>query len=196
MSDQRTKDGTNDYYRSVTDGDLREPMELDEFLTGVGVVMRLPPKQPEMEAPAPEAPAAPATPRAKRQRKTLIVAVCSTISALIIMGMAVQTWDNSYSDTIPPTLVGSWHTDAAKYKDRGFTITNEALTMQRGPNPSDAVTMPIKKVTARTAQRGRRVEVSYEENGVTQIMTFILEDLDGMSIVSVLNQPDIVWKRK
>jgi hypothetical protein len=198
MSDTRTKDGTPEYYRSVTDGDLSQPMELDEFLTGVGVVLRLPPKKEENEAPPPPAaaPAAAATPRSKRGRRSMVVGVCATLSALLIMGMGVQKWDRGYSDTMPPTLLGNWHTESPKYRNRGFTITEKTLQMQRGPNQSDWVTLPIKSVRVRPAQRGRTVELTYDENGAAQTMTLRLEDLDGLSVVSLMNQADILWRRK
>jgi hypothetical protein len=70
------------------------------------------------------------------------------------------------------------------------------LQMQRGPSQTDVAAFPIKSVRVRNSQRGRNVEISYEENGVRQTFALTLEDLDGMSIVEVHNQPQIVWRRK
>lgn len=196
MSDPKSSDGPAEQYRSVTDGNLTQPMELDEFLHGVGVVMRLPPKQEEKAPPPADVPARAATPNAARRRKSLIVGMCVTASAIILAGISLRAWDNRYSDSMPPTLLGSWRTDAAKYRDRGFTVGAETLQMQRGPSPKDVVTLPIKSVRVRNAQRGRSVELKYEENGVVQTLGLTLEDLDGMSIVAVHNQPEIVWKRR
>jgi hypothetical protein len=204
MTDTKTKDAAPEYYRSVTDGDLTQPMELDEFLTGVGVVLRLPPKKDENEdkkaaalaaaAAADEAKSAAA--KSRRGQKSLIVAVCATASAILLAFIGLRAWNNRYSDVMPSTLIGSWQTDAVKYKDRGFVVTTESLQMKRGPKPSDVATLPIKSVRVRNAQRGRSVHITYEENGVTQAIDLTLEDLDGMSIVAVHNQPDIIWKRK
>jgi hypothetical protein len=196
MSETKPTPTGTERYKSVTDGDLTKPIELDEFLNGVGLVMRLPAKEDEKAPAPPVATAAAALPKGKRRRKSLIVGACTTLSTILVAVIALRAWDSRYSDVLPSTLIGSWQTDAVKYRDRAFTVSNETLQMQRGPSQSDVAAFSIKNVRVRNGQRGRNVEISYEENGVQQIFALTLEDLDGMSIVEVHNQPEIVWRRK
>jgi hypothetical protein len=189
MTDPRTvppeSSGT---YRAVTDGDLRDAMELREFLTGLGVVMQLPTRPTtRVNVVVPPPPA-----RKKSRHRWLVPgAVLGCIAALALVVPAVMPQRN---DPLPPTLLGSWHTRSPKYADRGFEIRDGALHMKRGARATDIAVLPIRRVRV-TRGSSTAVVIDYQEDGVTQSLALTMHGSGGAMFVEVHNQPDVVWRK-
>lgn len=175
-------------YRAVTDGDLRDAMELREFLTGLGVVMQLPTKRPtavnEVVKP----------PRTKTRRPWLVPA--ALLGCIATFALAVPAVMPTRNDPLPPTLLGRWRTQTPKYADRGFEISNVALHMKRGQRATDIAVFPIRRV--RVSPRGNHIAIAidYEEDGVTQSLDLTMLGSGRGTFVEVRNQPDVIWRRE
>lgn len=177
-------------YRAVTDGDLREAMELGEFLTGLGVVMRLPTKPTGVQ----KVVDAPKAPRKGRHRRWLIpIALVGSIAAIALAVPAVMRLQN---DPLPEALMGQWHTRSPKFADRGFEISSSALHMRRGLRASDVAVLPIRRVQVSPRGIITAVVIDYEENGVTQSLDLTMHGSGRATTVEIRNQADVVWRKR
>jgi len=175
-------------YRAVTDGDLREAMELREFLTGIGAVMQLPTK----EATRANEVIPPPRPRKKTRHRWLVpAAILGSIAALALV---VPAFIPKRSDPLPLTLVGRWHTQSPKYVDRGFEVRENALYMHRGARATDIAVLPIQRVRV-TRGKGTAVVIDYQEDGVTQSLGLTMHGSGGAMFVELHNQPDVKWRK-
>lgn len=175
-------------YRAVTDGDLREAMELREFLTGIGAVMQLPTKETTR---ANEVIPTPQARKKSRHRWLVPTAILGSIAALALVVPEVIPKRN---DPLPPTLVGRWHTQSPKYADRGFEVRENALYMQRGARATDIAMLPIQRVRV-TRGNGTAVVIDYQEDGVTQSLGLTMRGSGGAMFVELHNQPDVKWRK-
>lgn len=179
-----------DTYRAVKDGDLREPMNLGDFLMALGIVLRLPGK--ERASTAGEI--IEAIPAQKRHGSRLASIVLAAI-VLILVAVALPSLFPDRSDRIPPRLIGSWQTLTPRFAQRGFEVRDNDLRVRRGPNETDVAVLAIRRV--RVTQRGADtdVQIEYMEDGAPQSFDLTMHDTPGGPMLELKNQPDVVWRR-
>ncbi|MFZ5622794.1 MAG: hypothetical protein ACOY71_00005 [Gemmatimonadota bacterium] len=189
--------------RSVADGNLLEPMDLHEFLVGLGLVFRLATKRKKAPAPpaggtatAGEAAKADRVDalRAERSRKVLIYSLA--VISLVAGAFALWPSGDGSKDAaaLPAEVQGRWTTTNPKYKDRAFALSASALTLQMGPRLTDAVSHPILKVTFEPHPDGTVYHVQYETVKGQEPITMSFRYTGGASpVIRLINQPNVEW---
>jgi hypothetical protein len=191
MRTPKTAKKKADYRVAVSDGDLRQPIALTDFLQGLGVVMRLPMRRP----PTPAEPVAAAEPPKSGPRRPPTLAISLILASVIVAAFVVPPLLPKSSDPLPEPLIGRWHSPSPKYIDRGLEFREDALYMKRGPKESDIVRLPIRRVTVTPRQGSLAVEINYVENGATLALRLTLHDYAGMPAMELRNQPEIIWRK-
>jgi hypothetical protein len=174
---------------SVKDGDLVTPMKLDDFLTQVAVLLRLPPRALSRAA----APLA-AVAEAARRVKEPVTRWGLPAGAVVMVGIFAATKFNKAEPmVVPPQMFGSWTTQQGQYKGRHFTITREMITLSEGRDARD-VTHKILSFTATDRRDTTLVTLTYDTDGKPTPMGF--RYTSGGRPAIVLDHPwDIVWYR-
>jgi hypothetical protein len=167
-------------HRSLASGDLADAMDLREFLTALGPVMRLPRKEGEgPEDPAPKGPA--------RQSRLLVAAL-----AVVILGAAwvlLSRW-NPGEQAVPEAVLGTWTTSSTRYADRGFVITADSLYLRVGGGQT--VAHPLDGARRGRGADSALVTLHYRAGGEILEMGLRL----GPEHVTLANLPEVTWKRE
>ncbi|MGQ0640842.1 MAG: hypothetical protein ACT4P6_08775 [Gemmatimonadaceae bacterium] len=177
-------------YGAVNDGDLRQAIDLNEFMHGVGRVMKLPQKTP----PTPQQPVvAIAEPPQKPRSRTVWISMSTT--TVIVLGLLVAALIPDSNDPLPPQLIGRWYAASPRYAERGFEFRAGELFMKRGPEDGDLVRLVIEKVRVSPKNGSLNVEIGYLENGAPLSLRLTLHDYAGLPVVELRNLPDVVWRK-
>jgi hypothetical protein len=169
-------------HRAVTDGDLRDAMELDEFLTQLGVVLRLPPRRPTGSS-------LPVIVTLKpRSWGISVLAVCALFLAVIgaLRLLPPRT------DPLPDALIGVWETWEPEYAGRRFEIKPTSLVLQTGEGIAAHRVFSIDNVRRGSGANTTWYTITYDDDGTPQ--TFVVSAQEG-GAVRVKNQRDIVWRK-
>jgi hypothetical protein len=177
-------------YRSVKDGDLTTPIQLDEFLEGVGGVLRLPPKEPVKPAAAPaRAPFTISLPRYWR------------LVPVPLLGLALATWFLSRPSAdqgtavLPAPLVGTWITSDPRYKDRNFQISEGFVVFKNGERADDQTAHPIQRVVTEERADTTVATISYLEGNAPYELGLKYIPRPKPTII-LSNQPEMTWRRE
>jgi hypothetical protein len=185
-----TKSKRKSEYRAVSDGDLRQPMGLTDFMHGLGVVMRLPQKR----RPTPE-PVAVATPEKPRKPRSPVVWTSLTLCSIIALGIVFSTIIPERNDPIPEQLTGRWNSVSPRYPGRALEFQEGALYMKRGAEDTDRVRLPIKQVRVTPRNGSQHIAIRYVEDGATLSLNLTLHDYGGLAVIELQNLPDVVWRK-
>jgi len=186
----KRKKKTEDF-RSVADGDLSQPIDLTEFMHGVGRVMKLPEKPPPTPVKAVEA-----VVEAPKKPRSRIVMLSVTAVALVLIVLGLSAITSHASDELPPELLGRWQALSPKYAARGLEFREGALYMKRGTEDSDLVRLAINRVRVRPKNGSRHVIIDYMENGAILSLDLTLHDEGGIPVVELRNLPDVLWRKE
>ncbi len=191
MTDQTTPQRTTSAsYQAVTDGDLRNAMDTRSFFMGLGLVMRLPKKRRVVVAAD-----GGVTERTVKTRTSGLVLVAALSTIVIGAGVRISAVWPEHSDALPIAVLGRWHTQTPKFKDRSFEIQDGRVLLRRGSDESDRVAFPIRRVRVGALGPSTEVRIVYEEKGEPQTLDLLLHEYGGATVVEIVNQPDVVWRR-
>jgi hypothetical protein len=176
----------------MADGELRESVELPEYLEGIRELMRLPPKDGEETGGAADASAgaAGAGVRAGRPRQ----AAAWIALALVAIVVLVRTLHPGMETTLPAALEGVWRTNAPAYADRSLVITTSSLSFQVGEDSATSTRYAILRVRRSAVREGTLFRVDYLQNGGQLELSFVWRDSPQPEI-RFANQQDLVWTR-
>lgn len=177
---------------SMADGKLRESVELQAFLDGVGDLLRLPPKPPEPSAAAPAKSADAARRAPVRPRQTALLLVFCAVAGGAVLARALQP---KAVTTLPAELVGVWRTDAPRYADRRLEITTSSVGFQAGAGAAPAPLHRILQVLRSAGPEGVRFRIEYLQEDARAELDIVWQDWPRPSI-RFSNQSDLVWTRE
>ncbi len=142
------------------DGNLAEPMPLDQFLEGVANIYDLAPKEvvPEALPPKPK--------RARPTSKRVQQALAAGVALSLVTFFAVKLGSTQVQGALPAPLRGDWTTTHAGYEHRMMKISAGELAFQVGAD-SDSVTVHKIQHVAQTSQGDdtTNFSVDYEADG-------------------------------
>lgn len=182
-------EGTAGYVTGIADGNLATPVKLREYLSGVGVVFRLPRrnrKQEEAEARREK--------EAKRFRFRIPVRQISmALAPVVVAAAAYYLWEEVLSSTpLPPQVSGTWSTSDGKYAGRNFWINAKAVAFQNGKTTNDFSIHQIKKVKLRQSADTLFLNVDYLQDDKPITLSFAYRDIPQPE-VRLVNQPKVRW---
>lgn len=189
MSDREQDDwrrtGESPEHRPLSSGDLTNSWALDEFFESLGTVMRLPPKAKDA---APESRQA-AIAVGGRRARLLTTAALGLLALVALQGplrhlLARET-------RVPAAWFGTWHTDAPRYADRAFVITEDTVRLQLGPG----VTQSFPILGGRWAGEvgARNFIIKYQD--ASGILELALHENPDSSL-SLASLPTVSWRRE
>jgi hypothetical protein len=173
---------------NLKDGDLANPVPLGDFMSELGTIMQLPPKEGPVAAPVVAQAAAPA-----RTGWNARAVLLPTIAVLLAAGVA---WGRvagrpSVPD-LPKELQGEWRTKHPKYRDRllSFTADRVGIAMSEGKVPQ---LLPVSALTMRSRADTTVLAITYiEEGGPVEFRVSLVKGARPMLWLS--NPADVVWE--
>jgi hypothetical protein len=171
---------------NLKDGDLANPVPLNDFMSELGTIMRLPKKEGPVAAPVAVA-AAPAR-HGWSARTMVLPAIAVLLAAGVAWGRVAGT--PALTD-LPRELQGEWKTSHPKYRDRqlSFTADRVGLALQEGRAPQ---LYPISALTMRTRADTTVLSITYVEEGAP--VDFRVSLVRGARpMLWLSNPPDVVW---
>jgi hypothetical protein len=185
----RKKRKRSGLYRSVKDGDLNNPIQLDEFLEGVGDVLRLPPREPvKPEAPPSQRNLNLSLPRYWRWIPLPVLGL-ALATMLLSQPAGVQS-----EGTLPPQIAGLWTTTDPRYQNRNFEITTGFVVFKNGDRPDEQTAHPIHSVRTEERADTTVATISYLEADATYELSLKYIPRPKPAII-LSNQPEMVWRR-
>lgn len=175
-------------YRSLKDGDLANPIQLDEFLDGVGSMMKLPPRElPREEEKKKAEQTAAASPR-KWARLVL------ALSAVILIPLALQREPPQVASApLPAGVLGIWSTDDPRYSNRTFEIGSGHIAFKHGDRADDQSLHQIAGVEAVQMGDSSLFRIKYLEAGGTYELEFKFSRFPKPGI-RFTHQEEFVWR--
>jgi hypothetical protein len=120
------------------------------------------------------------------------------LAVMAMLGWAVDvTFHPSWETTLPPAVLGVWHTDAAKYASRRFELQTGTVLVQTGDSVRTAMRHRIARVRQSPADEGTRFTVDYvedESSGALTTFEFIYRPAPRADIIFA-HQQEMVWTR-
>jgi hypothetical protein len=171
----------------IADGNLAQPIELNDFMQGLGFVFQLPKKR--QDAPPTDL-AEPSPARTPRTRPMLLLAglAVTAVAGYFLLQLPPP------ADPLPPAALGRWVTNDPRYASRGFDLSAESIVFHTGPGQTDLTRHPILGVRVGDKPGTSIVTVDYALDG--EPMTFAFAIVSGpVPVIHLLNQPDIAWIR-
>lgn len=182
-------DATAGYVTGIADGNLATPVKLREYLSGVGVVFRLPRRDRKKEE-------ADARREKEAKRFRFRIPVRQIAMALAPVAVAVAgyyLWDEVLSSTpLPAQVSGTWSTSDGKYAGRNFWINAKAVAFQNGKTTNDFSIHQIKRVKIRQAADTLFLSVDYLQDDKPITLSLAYRDTP-MPEVRLVNQPKVRW---
>lgn len=118
-----------------------------------------------------------------------------SISKLLIL-LAVTAACGTAGEVVqmPPSMVGTWSTDDARYEGRFFEISPTTLVIGTGDGRATSYSVTALYLTQ--DEQGRDVHrVDYVDAGTTQSMAFYFSATEPGGALRMRNQPTIVWRK-
>lgn len=176
-----------DYKGGITDGDLTDPMDLRDFLVGVGHVMQLSPKDEQ-------APIAP--PRGETHRRVgWSSAILPLVALLLGFGLVWGSTTLKGRGALPGEVIGVWQTTEPRYVDRSFTLQPDSVVFQVGPSAEQYTIYPIHGIKTSRSADTTQVTVDYLADGESMSFAFEYTTLPEPTI-RFHNQPEFAWQRR
>lgn len=177
------------YVTGIADGNLVVPMRLRDYLSGVGVVFRLPKR--DKKAEAREAAAEVERKRFKIRIPFRQIAMALAPAALAVIGY--YAWDSWLSTVpLPSEVSGTWSTTDGKYAGRNFWINQKAVAFQNGKSSQEFSIHQIKRIKARQAGDSLYLSVDYTEADKPITLSMVYTE-HPMPAIHLVNQPKVRW---
>jgi hypothetical protein len=189
MSDReqgdRQRTGESSGHRPLSSGDLTSSWALDEFFESLGTVMRLPPKPKDA---APESRQA-AIAVGGRRARLLMTAAVGLLALVAFQGPLRHLL--AREARVPAAWFGTWRTDAPRYADRAFVISEDTIRLQLGPGVLQS--FPI--LGGRWAgEAGARNFIIQYQDASGPLELALHENPD--SSLSLASLPTVSWRRE
>ncbi len=186
--------GTDDpgYVTGIADGNLATPVRLRDYLTGVGVVFRLPKRNRRKEQ------AAVAKADAEREARGLNLPVGLIVRALGAIGVAalLMTGYRQFvrSVPLPAEVAGTWSTSDGRYAGRSFWLNQQSVAFQNGSANTQFSVHPISRIQRNEVADTLFLTIDYEQEGQAVVMSVAYLNQSTPQIRFV-NQPGVRWYR-
>jgi hypothetical protein len=174
---------SSSYTGGITDGSLAEPIDLRDFLHGVGTVFQLPAQRTDQKATKAEAPAP-----VVRNRRPSIVAAGAVIAVLSFL--AVRLWSRGESH-LPTTVLGEWTTSDPRYAGRAVRLDDQQVSFVIGGREHP---YPVTQVRRRQAGDTTYLTIEYVVTGQRQAWPVAYVPTPAPALRPV-NQRGLVWTR-
>ncbi|MBL8986443.1 MAG: hypothetical protein JNJ80_09235 [Gemmatimonadetes bacterium] len=178
------------YVTGIADGNLATPVRLRDYLTGVGVVFRLPKrdfKQERADAKAAEA--------AKFRVNIPVRKILMVLAPLAVAAVGYTAWENWLSSVpLPSEVSGTWTTNDGKYAGRNFWVNQNSVAFQNGKTTADFSVHPIKRIKSRTAADTLFLTIDYEQDDKPITLSLAYRATPSPEI-RLVNQPQVKWYR-
>jgi hypothetical protein len=179
------RSGTPVRLGSVKDGDLATPMELNAYMSELGVVMQLPRKKTTAAMPAVPEP----VPVASTSRRGVLLTVMAVMLAIVALLSRLDT--ATVSREIPLDLRGEWITDHPDYRERRLSFTDRSvgIALHGGQSPR---LHPVLRVSTEQRADTLLVTMRYDDDGTPQDFRVVM--LSGATRqVELSNPTGVVW---
>lgn len=195
-NDQETAGSTNKkkgqsesgVYRAVKDGDLANPIPLNEYLGGVGQMLRLAPKD------LPKPPPPPAKFSLKVPAKWTRVALPLAALLLVPFFFKRSPAPAVLPTTLPDGVEGTWITQDPRYAGRRFEIAGGSIAFKNGDRADDQSVHQISAVATEDAGDSTLVRISYLEAKATYELAFKYVRFPTPGI-RFAHQEELVWRK-
>jgi hypothetical protein len=172
------------YRAGIADGNLAQSMELDDFLHGLAVVLRLPPKRTRQAAHVLlEGP-----PERRRTGRWAYAAL-----GVLAVGISATFWRPA--PDVPAALRGTWVTDDPKYSARALEFDTRLVKITTGEQPADVATYRVTRVAREATSSGTSFTIRYDSDGAPVELNVIVST-DPRPSLRLRNQRDIIWHRQ
>lgn len=172
------------YVSGVADGNLTNPMELRDFLTGVSVLFRLDRKRPTR-------PRRTKSPRPALRKPVLLAVAAATIAVLSFVALRGS---DQVPKALPPTVVGEWRTAHPRYASRALWLGDSTITFGTGELATQVTVHPIKQVRQRVSRDTTYLSIDYLAGG--QIVTWPIVFVGAAPPrLWFVHQPEMKWSR-
>jgi hypothetical protein len=176
---------------SMADGDLREPVDLPEYLEGVGELLRLQSREGEQGRAGDEAArTAPDRATGRRRRHAVVLLGAAAIAIFVL----VRVLHLGTERTLPVALEGTWRTDAEAYAGRTLEITPSTLSFRVGDVAATGGRYRIVRVRRSTVAEGTLFRVDYLQGGNPLEFSFVWR-ASPQPEIRFENQKNLVWTR-
>ncbi len=129
----------------------------------------------------------------KIQRINSKGAILGVILASLAVAAVSSKFNCGENNTVPQDLIGVWKTDAPKYADRFFEITEDQITF--GIGGGDVDVWPIKRIEENTNGQIVSYKFYYTKSGLQDYrLEFDYEQKDE-NLIRFSNQKTIEWRK-
>jgi hypothetical protein len=175
---------------SVGDGNLVEPIRIEEFFEGIATIYDLPAREGSPAA-APAPTGRTARRRNIRRERILIAALGILLAAWF--GLRLVRFEPPAM--LPEGLAGEWQTSEPRYHDKGFWLSTTEVGFRTGPSTEEATVHPIRKVTE-TAGIGDTTVFSVDYAAEGGVVTWKFQYVSSpRPAIRFLNQRELIWTR-
>ncbi len=176
---------------SLKDGDLFSPIDLRDFLGGLGTVMQLPQKAAASARREPAEKNVAADESWSRRNRRALIAL--TIAAVAVGAFAARPLMPQKPATAPPELQGRWTASDPAFVGRSLEIGVHEVAIGRGPGDVGTFVLTQVKRTAKT--EGERFVLAYR--GTDQVEDELALDYNALPHpqLRLKNRPEVVWQR-
>ncbi len=180
------------YVTGIADGNLATPVRLRDYLTGVGVVFRLPKRNRKKEK------AAEAKAEADREARRLnlpiglIVRVVAAVGVGAIALTAYQRFVRSIP--LPAEVAGTWSTSDGRYAGRSFWLNQTSVAFQNGAVNTQFSVHPISRIQRNEVADTLFLTIDYEQEGQAVVLS-VAYQAQPVPQIRLVNQPGVRWFR-
>lgn len=183
------------YTGGITDGNLNDPMQLRDFLFGVGTVFQLP----EQTSTTKLADAVNAATAAQEPEPEQVVAGRGRRQAFMVAGaliaalgfLAFRLWPRGET-RLPAAVLGEWTTDDPRYAGRVLRLADQEVAFVVAGRET---AYPLAAVRTRQAGDTAYLTVEYIVAGRNNVWPLAFVPSPSPSLTTV-NQPGLVWTRR
>lgn len=169
--------------RSLNDGDLQHPMELNEFMTELGSIMQLPRKTTVQMRSVAEP--------ARRAPRRIPWLPALAVVAMAALGLW-RAWPSGAPSVLPLELVGEWRTSDPRYVERrlAFSPSGVGIILQQG---QAATWHEVESVVTTPRGDTTSYDVQYRDAGSS--VRFLVHRVTRPGPRLLLsNPPGVVWE--
>ncbi|MHB1327926.1 MAG: hypothetical protein ACYC2K_06960 [Gemmatimonadales bacterium] len=180
------------YVTGIADGNLATPVRLRDYLTGVGVVFRLPKRNRRKEQ------AAEAKAEAEREARRFnlpVGLIARAIGAVGIAALALTGYRQFIrSVPLPAEVAGTWSTSDGRYAGRSFWLNQQSVAFQNGSTNTQFSIHPISRVQRNEVADTVFLTIDYEQEGQAIVMS-VAYLTQPVPQIRFANQPGVRWYR-
>lgn len=180
------------YVTGIADGNLATPVRLRDYLTGVGVVFRLPKRNRKRE----KAVEAKAEAEREARRINLPVGLIVRVLGAVAVGALALTGYRQFvrSVPLPPEVAGTWSTTDGRYAGRSFWLNGTSVAFQNGTVNTQFSVHPISRIQRNEVADTLFLTIDYEQEGQAVVLSVAYLTQPAPQI-RLINQPGVRWYR-